>query len=280
MTTPNHPHDRITHAVRDKYGTLAKQQLEAPGQVSCCGGSSCCSESGLNETAADLYSATQLSNLPESVTGISLGCGNPAAVAELQPGQTVLDLGSGGGIDCFLAADKVGPEGRVIGLDMTPAMLDLARANAKKMGLRNVEFQYGTIEDIPLPDESVDVILSNCVINLSADKAAVFREAWRVLKPGGVLNLSDIVTNGDLSPALQENLSAWAGCISGALDEQEYLSLMREAGFEFIEVLKRDFYPAEMITADEGVQALLHSGEVTTADLEHRIASITLRARK
>jgi len=243
MTTPNHPHDRITRAVRDKYGALAKQQLEKPAQVSCCGGGNCC-DSSFSDISVNLYAAEQLANLPESVTGISLGCGNPAAIADLLPGQTVLDLGSGGGIDCFLAADKVGSSGRVVGLDMTSAMLDLARANAKRLGLHNVEFQYGYIEDIPLPDACVDVILSNCVINLSADKASVFREAYRVLKPGGVLDLSDIITSGDLSPALRQNLSAWAGCISGALDEQHYLQLIREAGFATIEVIKYDFYPA------------------------------------
>lgn len=180
MNTTIDPNQEITRAVRQKYGNLARRQLENPGAASgCCGGG----DNGLNETASDLYTLEQIAGLPDTATSISLGCGNPAAIAGLRPGQTVLDLGSGGGVDCFLAARQVGESGRVIGLDMTPAILDLARANAKKLELGNVGFQYGYIEDIPLPDASVDAILSNCVINLSADKAAVFREACRVLKP-------------------------------------------------------------------------------------------------
>ena len=246
------------------------------GRSSCC----CGSDSGLSEEAAEFYNAAELIGLAESVTDISLGCGNPTAIGDLKPGQTVLDLGSGGGIDCFLAAKKVGPTGQVIGLDMTPKMLDLARANAKKQGVKNVDFRYGYIEDIPLPDASVDVIISNCVINLSSDKAAVFAEANRVLRPGGVLNVSDIVTYGTLPQLLVEQMSAWAGCISGALDEEEYLGLMRAAGFSRIEVLNRNYYSPELIASDEGVQALMEENKIDVSSLDKKIASITLRAYK
>lgn len=283
MAVDQNQKDRITDAVRNRYGGLAEQTMEKSGRVSCCGAGSSCScssDSGLSAEAAEFYNAAELIGLAESVTDISLGCGNPTAIGDLKPGQTVLDLGSGGGIDCFLAAKKVGLTGQVIGLDMTPKMLDLARANAKKQGIKNVDFRYGYIEDIPLPDDSVDVIISNCVINLSSDKAAVFAEANRVLRTGGVLNVSDIVTYGKLPRHLVEQMSAWAGCISGALDEEEYLHLMREAGFSKIEVLKRDYYSPELIAADEGVQALMAENKIDVSSLEKKIASITLRAYK
>jgi arsenite methyltransferase len=285
MAVDQNKKDRITDAVRSRYGGLAEQSMEKSGRVSCCGGgSSCCCGSdrysGLSEEIAEFYNAAELIGLADSVTDISLGCGNPIAIGDLKTGQTVLDLGSGGGIDCFLAAKKVGPTGQVIGLDMTPKMLDLARLNAKKQGLKNVDFRYGYIEDIPLPDTSVDVIISNCVINLSSDKAAVFAEAARVLRPGGVLNVSDIVTYGALPQLLVEQVSAWAGCISGALDEEEYLGLMRAAGFSKIEVLKRDYYSSELIASDEGVQALMEENAIDISGLDKKIASITLRAYK
>ena len=273
----------VTQVVREKYGSLAEKQLKRQDNVSCCGGGSGCgcgSTSALSEEAADLYIAEEISNLPDSVTGISLGCGNPTAIAHLAPGQTVLDLGSGGGIDCFLAAKKVGPQGRVIGLDMTPKMLDLARANAKKLGVQNVEFRYGYIEDIPLPNASVDVIISNCVINLSADKDTVFHETYRVLKEGGVLNISDIVTYGDLPEALAQQLSAWAGCVSGALDEEVYLEKMREAGFNIIEITERKYYTTDLLSEEEGIQEIVVKNNLDLADLENKIASITLSAVK
>ncbi len=273
--------NRVTQIVREKYGSLAEKQLEKQDNTSCCGGGcGCSSTSELSEEAADLYTTEEISNLPGSVTGISLGCGNPTAIASLAPGQTVLDLGSGGGIDCFLAAEKVGPYGRVIGLDMTPKMLDLARANAKKLGVHHVEFRYGYIEDIPLSDASVDVIISNCVINLSTDKDAVFRETYRVLKAGGVLNISDIVTYGSLPDVLMQELSAWAECISGALDEEVYLEKMRKAGFKKIEITERKYYPPDLIAENEGVRAMLAENKLELADLENKIASITLSAVK
>ncbi len=274
--------NKIKQAVKDKYGGLAEKQISSQQQSSCCGPScACCEgESGLAESAADLYSGTQLDDLPDSVTGISLGCGNPTAIAELRPGETVLDLGSGGGIDCFLAAKQVGESGQVIGLDMTPKMLDLARANAKKQGIKNVDFRYGYIEDIPLPDASVDVIISNCVINLSADKDAVFQEAFRVLKSGGRLNVSDIVTYGKLPIELYQQLAAWAGCISGALDEEIYLDKMHKAGFGRTDVVSRKYYGTEMLAQDEGVVKLVEEKGLRLADLEQKIASITLKAFK
>jgi arsenite methyltransferase len=283
MAVDQNQKDRITQAVRSKYGSLAEQSMDKSQRVPCCGGAgscNCASDNGLSDEAAEFYNAAELTGLSESVTDISLGCGNPTAIGDLKTGQTVLDLGSGGGIDCFLAAKKVGPTGQVIGLDMTPKMLDLARANAKKQGVKNVDFRYGYIEDIPLPDSSVDVIISNCVINLSADKAAVFAEANRVLRQGGVLNVSDIVTNGSLPQQLSELLSAWAGCISGALDEKEYLGLMQAAGFSRIEVIDRKYYSPDLITSDEGVQALLDENKIDVSKLENKIASITLRAYK
>ena len=275
--------NQVTQVVREKYGNLAEKQLEKQNSVSCCGGGSGCgcgSASELSEETAALYATEEINSLPDSVTGISLGCGNPTAIADLSPGQTVLDLGSGGGIDCFLAAKKVGPEGRVIGLDMTPKMLDLARANAKKLGVQNVDFRYGYIEDISIPDTSVDVIISNCVINLSTDKDAVFRETYRVLKAGGVLNISDIVTYGGLPETLAQQLSAWAGCVSGALDEEIYLEKMHEAGFKKIEITERKYYPPDLIAENEGVRAMVVENKLDLADLKNKIASVTLRAVK
>jgi SAM-dependent methyltransferase len=217
------------------------------------------------------------------VTGASAGCGNPIAIAELQPGEVVLDLGSGGGIDCFLAARQVGPEGRVIGLDMTPDMIKLARRNARKLGTQNVDFRFGEMEDMPLPDESVDVIISNCVINLSPDKDAVFGEAFRVLRPGGRLNVSDIVVNGELPQAIRTRLDAWAGCIAGALEESDYLGRIRAAGFERVEVLSRDYVPVgEVLRVDEQQQLAAGPdplGEGADA-LTGTVASIRVRASK
>ena len=225
-----------------------------------------------------LYPAEDLDGLPDSVTGASLGCGNPLAIAALQPGEVVLDLGSGGGIDCFLAAQRVGPEGRVIGLDMTPDMIKLARRNAKKMGVTNVDFRYGEMEEIPLPDESVDVIISNCVLNLSPDKGAVFAEAFRVLRPGGRLSVSDMVIDGDLPAAIRGRLDAWAGCIAGALDEGVYLDGMRGVGFEKVEVLSRDFMTADQVSDEEA--QMVAEANLSVQDLVQKVASIKVNAFK
>ncbi len=307
--------DEIKQAVRQTYGNIARRFVEEPARTaSCCGPApseakaesktaqaSCCgpSEAPAESTgsAAKLYSAGELADLPDSVTNVSLGCGNPTAIAELQPGEVVLDLGSGGGIDCFLAAQQVGPEGQVIGLDMTTDMIRLARRNAKKVGATNVEFRYGEMEEIPLPDESVDVIISNCVINLSPDKDAVFGEAYRVLRPGGRMMVSDIVVNGELPQAIRNRLDAWAGCIAGALEESDYVGKIRTAGFEEVGILSRDYVPADQVmeTEDvqqiiavgpdgpvegEDVQAMMDKAGISVSDLAQTVASIKVKAYK
>jgi SAM-dependent methyltransferase len=203
----------------------------APAENSCCGEESLAQDDVVISRIADLYRNADISDLPATVTDVAFGCGNPTAIAALEPGQVVLDLGSGGGIDCFLAAKMVGPSGRVIGVDMTPEMIRLARKNAEKVGAPNVEFRLGEIENLPVADESVDVIISNCVINLSPDKPRVFREAFRVLKPGGRLQVSDIVWTRPVPEEIRSDMEKWAGCIAGALLESEYLDHIRAAGF-------------------------------------------------
>jgi SAM-dependent methyltransferase len=220
----------IRSTVRQHYG-----QAAASFQPRSSGG--CCSSNEAGDmTANKLYPASELEVLPEDVTGLSMGCGDPITLASLQPGQTVLDLGSGGGIDCFMAAKKVGETGHVIGVDMTAEMLEKARANQAKLGFTNVEFRLGEIEHLPVADNTVDVIISNCVVNLSPDKPQVFREAFRVLKPGGKLALSDIVTDGPMPQAIKDSLSAWAGCVAGALDVKDYIAGLDQAGFTNIEL--------------------------------------------
>jgi arsenite methyltransferase len=263
--------------------------------ASCCGSSTVAVES--TGAAARFYSAEELAGLPDTVTDVSLGCGNPIVIAELQPGEVVLDLGSGGGIDCFLAAKRVGPEGLVIGLDMTTDMIKLARRNARKVGAENVEFRYGEMEEIPLPDESVDVIISNCVINLSPDKDAVFREAYRVLRPGGRICVSDMVVDGDLPRAIRQQLDAWAACIAGALDESVYLGKIRAAGFERVAVVSRDGAADSEIAEEEDAQVLVvgPDGQVTEGaeakellaeaglslhEVARKVASIKVKAYK
>ncbi len=221
--------DAIHVAVRERYARLATQ---GPA-----GAATCCEPEA--DTTNCCYEETAVEHLPAEVTDLSLGCGDPIALASLQPGQVVLDLGSGAGLDCFLAAERVGPDGQVIGVDMTPAMLERARRNQAKLGLSNVEFRRGQIEALPIDDHSVDVILSNCVINLSPDKAAVFREAFRVLRPGGRLAVSDIVTLGPLPPAVREDMDAWSACVAGAEPVPTLVSLLAAAGFADISVRNR-----------------------------------------
>ena len=229
----------IHEAVRARYGQLACAQREADPDLPITQ-SACCADSPSDcGCQPALYDAALLNGLPPEVTDLSLGCGDPVTLASLHPGETVLDLGSGGGIDCFLAARQVGPGGHVIGVDMTPEMIARANASRDRLGLENVEFRLGHIEALPVADASVDVIISNCVINLSPDKAAVFREAFRVLRPGGRLSISDIVTEGELSPILRADLEQWVGCVSGAIDAQAYVDLMRQAGFVDIQVVDR-----------------------------------------
>src|SRR6201993_1232003 len=216
----------IQEAVKEKYGAAAKQV--AAGKTACCGGGA--ELSGCDPITRGLYDAAEQGTLPAEVVAASLGCGNPTALAQLEPGEIVLDLGSGGGIDVLLSARRVGPTGRAYGLDMTDEMLALARENQRKAGLDNVEFLKGEIEDIPLPDSSVDVIISNCVINLSADKDRVLREAFRVLKPGGRFAVSDVVVHGDVPRQVRDSVLLWVGCIAGALEECEYIAKLTGAG--------------------------------------------------
>jgi len=244
----------IRNQVREHYGGLASN-FSPTTQASCCSSTpelDCCSPAEV-DSFVKLYEDPEIANLPEDVTGLSLGCGDPVTLAALEPGQTVLDLGSGGGIDCFLASRQVGPTGKVIGVDMTPAMLEKARANKEKMGVENVEFRLGEIEHIPVPDSTVDVIISNCVINLSPDKPQVFREAYRVLKPGGKLSVSDIVTDGPLPETIKNSLSAWAGCIAGALEVSEYINAIEAAGFTNVELLPV-YWSREMV--DQAIDEL------------------------
>lgn len=228
--------DEVRAGVREHYGKYAEESATCASS-SCCGGDSAADL----DMVSSLYEAADAADLPDSVTSVAAGCGDPVTLASLEPGQTVLDLGSGGGIDCFLAAKRVGPTGRVIGVDMTPQMLDRARENKAKLGADNVEFRLGEIEHLPVPDESVDVILSNCVINLSTDKPQVFREAFRALKPGGRLAVSDIVTDGELPKEVQDSMAAWFGCVAGALPVDEYVGGLKEAGFVDIQLERVDF---------------------------------------
>ncbi|HTZ81545.1 MAG TPA: arsenite methyltransferase [Candidatus Acidoferrales bacterium] len=231
----------IKEVVKQKYGEAALRVKT--GGSSCCGAApatSCC-----DPITSDLYDASQIGQIPEEALLASLGCGNPTALASLKAGETVLDLGSGGGIDVLLSARRVGPTGKAYGLDMTDEMLALANENKRKSGLENVEFLKGEIEYIPLPENSVDVIISNCVINLSADKDKVLREAFRVLKPGGRIAVSDVVTRGEMLPEIRQSVLAWVGCIAGALEENEYRGKLSAAGFGQIEIEPTRIYRAE-----------------------------------
>ncbi len=227
----------IKDVVKERYSQIASQK-----QQSCCSSCSCSGADLLSQVEAIGYSAEDLAHVPEEAI-LGLGCGNPTAITELKAGEVVLDLGSGAGIDVFLAANKVGPTGRVIGVDMTKEMVDKAKDIAKSYGYPNVEFRLGEIEELPIDDKSVDVIISNCVINLSPDKSKVFREAHRVLKPGGRLIVSDIVAERTLPDEIKQDPNAWAACIAGALEQQEYLGKIQKAGFEDVQVVsKREFY--------------------------------------
>jgi len=227
---------KIKDAVKARYSQIVEQS-----QQSCC--ASCgCGVSPITKTEAIGYSREDLERIPEEAA-MGLGCGNPTAIAELKPEETVLDLGSGAGIDVFLAASKVGPKGRVIGVDMTKEMIDKASAIAKSNGYTNVEFRLGEIEKLPVDDSSIDVVISNCVINLAPDKAEVFREAYRVLRTGGKFSVSDIVTDRAIANEIRNDLNAWTGCIAGALEQQQYLRMIKEAGFVDLQVLSnREFY--------------------------------------
>jgi SAM-dependent methyltransferase len=263
----------IKEAVKEKYGAAATRAAQGTKAAGCCG-----TGDGCDPITSDLYDASQIGTLPVEAVIASLGCGNPTALAELQPGETVLDLGSGGGIDVLLSARRVGPTGKAYGLDMTDEMLALARKNQAAARVDNVEFLKGEIEHIPLPDNSVDVIISNCVINLSADKDRVIAEAFRVLKPGGRFAVSDVVVRGDDVPdQVRRNMELWIGCVAGALEENEYRVKLSAAGFT-----KVDIEPTRIYRADDAKAFLAQGGldETLLGQVDGRFMSAFVRAEK
>jgi len=262
--------EEIKKHVRERYARAAKTE------ASCCAPSPCgCGTGVSDEGKAEMvgYSPEELASIPGDAN-LGLGCGNPAAVAGLGKGETVLDLGSGGGIDCFLAARKVGPSGRVIGVDMTPEMLDRARENARTGGYKNVEFRLGEIENLPAADASIDVIISNCVINLSTDKDRVFREAFRVLRPGGRLMVSDLALKKPLPRAIRESVEVYVACVAGAMVKDDYLAAIRRAGFREIEVVSEKVFPAELVLDDPRVPELARKLKLTRRELMGHVSSV------
>ena len=268
--------ETIRETVRERYGQAALRVM-AGGANGCCGASAA-SCGGDDPITRDLYAAGETAGLPAEAVLASLGCGNPTALAELGEGETVLDLGSGGGIDVLLSARRVGPTGKAYGLDMTDEMLELARENQRRAGVENVEFLRGHIEEIPLPDDAVDVIISNCVINLSGDKRRVLAEAFRVLKPGGRFAVSDVIVRGQVPAELRRSMELWVGCVAGALEEGEFRRLLEEVGFEAV-----DIEPTRVYQVDDARAFLEGSGvdvDAMAAAVDGRIASAFVRARK
>jgi arsenite methyltransferase len=264
----------IKEIVKEKYGRAALRV--ASGDSSCC--SPRTATAGCDPITSNLYGADEIAGLPAEAVEASLGCGNPTVLAQLNQGETVLDLGSGGGIDVLLSARRVGPTGRVYGLDMTDEMLPLARENQRKAGVENVEFLKGEIEDIPLPNSSVDVIISNCVINLSADKDRVLAEAFRVLRPGGRLAISDVVVRGEMPAAIRRSVELWIGCVAGALEEEEYRKKLAKAGFEEV-----DLEPTRVYRAEEAREFLAEAGidaDAIGPQVDAKFMSAFVRARK
>jgi SAM-dependent methyltransferase len=267
--------DTIRETVRERYGQAALRVMEG-GANGCCGATASCG--GEDPITRDLYAEGETAGLPAEAVLASLGCGNPTALAELHEGETVLDLGSGGGIDVLLSARRVGPTGKAYGLDMTDEMLALARENQRRAGVENVEFLQGHIEQIPLPDDSVDVIISNCVINLSGDKPRVLAEAFRVLKPGGRFAVSDVVVRGEVPAELRRSMELWVGCVAGALEEGEFKRLLGEVGFEEVDIETTRVY-----RVDDARAFLEGSGidvDAVAPAIDGRIASAFVRARK
>jgi ubiquinone/menaquinone biosynthesis C-methylase UbiE len=265
---------RITEIVRDKYAKAALRVTS--GEGGCCGTAS--PQSGCDPVTSNLYGADETTAVPEEAVRASLGCGNPTALAELRPGEVVLDLGSGGGIDVLLSAQRVGPTGKAYGLDMTDEMLALARENQRKAGVSNVEFLKGAIESIPIPDCTVDVVISNCVINLSADKDRVLAEAFRVLRPGGRFAVSDVVVRGEVPAEIRRSVELWIGCVAGALEEREYREKLAKAGFEAIDV-----EPTRVYRAQDARQFLAGAGldvDAIAPQVDGKFISAFVRARK
>ena len=271
----------LTALVREKYGSAARRVLETGDAATCGPTSSCCGGAAFNGSVdpitSNLYVNGETNELPNAAVLASLGCGNPTALADLKPGQTVLDLGSGGGIDVILSARRVGPTGKAYGLDMTDDMLALARQNAAEAKIENVEFLKGQIEAIPLPDNSVDVIISNCVINLSGDKRRVLAEAFRVLKPGGRFAVSDVVVRGTMPEDMRRNMELWVGCVAGALEETEFHALLGAAGFT-----DTNIEPTRVYKTEDALQFLAESGLDTSnvATMEGKIMAAFVRATK
>jgi SAM-dependent methyltransferase len=264
----------LKETIQQKYGEAATRAATGQAKSGCCGTSCGCGD----PITSDLYAANETAGLPREAVDASLGCGNPTALIELKEGQTVLDLGSGGGIDVLLSAKRVGPAGKVYGLDMTDEMLALARENQRKAGATNVEFLKGEIEHIPLPDNTVDVIISNCVINLSSDKAQVLREAFRVLKPGGRFAVSDVVVRGEVPAPIRRNVELWVGCVAGALQETEYRALLTDAGFTDIEV-----EPWRIYDVNDAREFLTSTGvdvDAMAPTVDGKFASAFVRATK
>jgi len=269
--------ESITDIVKEKYGQAALRVMTGKGNA-CCGSAPSVGDACCDPITSDLYAEGQKAQIPEDAVRASLGCGNPTALAQLAPGQVVLDLGSGGGIDVLLSARRVGPNGKAYGLDMTDEMLALANENKRKAGVENVEFLKGQIEAIPLPDNSVDVIISNCVINLSADKDRVLAEAFRVLKPGGRLAVSDVVTRGEMHPEIRKSVMLWVGCVAGALEENEYRGKIAAAGFEEI-----DFEATRIYRIDDAREFLSGQGidvEAIAPEVDGKFMSAFIRAVK
>jgi arsenite methyltransferase len=266
----------IKEIVKEKYGQAALRV--STGGSSCCGASASLDGCSVDPITSNLYDAGQTGQIPENAVLASLGCGNPAALAKLQAGETVLDLGSGGGIDVLLSAQRVGPTGKAYGLDMTDEMLDLARENQRTAGIENVEFLKGEIENIPLPDNSVDVVISNCVINLSADKDRVLRETFRVLKPGGRFAVSDVVVRGEVPEQVRRSMEMWVGCIAGALHDHEYIGKLAKAGFDEI-----DIEPTRVYSIEDARQFLIGEGidvDAIAPRVKNKFMSAFVRARK
>ena len=266
----------IRETVRAKYGAAALQAQQ--GAKSSCCESSCCGGATVDPISGDLYAAADVAALPQGAVLASLGCGNPTALAQLRAGETVLDLGSGGGIDVLLSAKRVGPTGRAYGLDMTDEMLALARENQRKAGVENVEFLKGEIEHITLPDASVDVIISNCVINLSGDKRRALAEAFRVLKPGGRFAVSDVVVQGEMPEAVRRSVELWVGCVAGALEEGEFRRLLAASGFTDIDIEPTRIYQFE--DARAFLAGAGHDAEVLAREIGGRVMGAFVRARK
>jgi len=267
----------IKEVVKEKYGAAAKRAASGVGSA-CCGTSPASSIEGCDPITSNLYGEGEAATVPEAALRASLGCGNPTALAKLEPGEVVLDLGSGGGIDVLLSARRVGPTGKAYGLDMTDEMLALAEENKRKSGLSNVEFLKGEIENIPLPNKTVDVIISNCVINLSGDKDRVLQEAFRVLKPGGRIAISDVVVRGEVPQEIRRSIELWVGCVAGAMSETEYQQKLAAAGFESIEI-----DPTRIYNVDDAREFLGAAGidmDAIAPQVEGKFISAFVRAKK